>query len=171
MAPMDADDPLHAYIEEVALHFEAGGLPRIAGRILGLLLVCDPPHRSYVQLADELGASKGSISTMTRMLLASGLLEIVPVPGERGTYVRLSDDGFEALFAHKIQQLVSFRPLAAKGLGVLAREGASDAQAQRLRILTALYTFYETEMPAMLERWREQRDALVAAVSTSEEER
>lgn len=75
-------------MEDVALHFEESGLPRIAGRILGLLLVCDPPHRSAQELADQLGASKASISTMTRLLLSGVILEKVGLPGERATYYR-----------------------------------------------------------------------------------
>lgn len=148
-------NPIETYIEEVALFFEQGGLPRISGRILGFLLVCDPPHRSFAELAEEIGASKGSISTMTRMLLTAGLIEKVAIPGSRATYVRLKEDGWETLFAFKIQQLVSFRPLADKGLTVLAEAG--HARSERLRTMRDLYAFFEQEMPALLERWRASR--------------
>ena len=44
---------LAPYIEDVALYWEQHGLPRIAGRIIGLLLVCDPPHRSAAELLER----------------------------------------------------------------------------------------------------------------------
>lgn len=34
------------FIEDVGLLLEESGLPRMAGRILGLLLICNPPHQS-----------------------------------------------------------------------------------------------------------------------------
>ena len=52
-----------------AFYFEQIGYPRMAGPILGWLLICDPPVQSTGELADVLGASKESLSTMTRLLI------------------------------------------------------------------------------------------------------
>ncbi len=155
---MNADE-LARYVEEVALFFEGSGLPRIAGRILGLLMVCDPPHRSSAELAEELGASRGSISTMTRMLLLSGLVERVGVPGERASYYALKDDGFELRFEQVMRTIVGFRPLADRGIALLAN--TSPERRHRLRTLRALYVFLEKEMPALIDRWRRERDHLI----------
>ncbi|MEX1256417.1 MAG: MarR family transcriptional regulator [Gemmatimonadota bacterium] len=151
--------PLAAFVEEVALFLEPGGMPRIAGRIVGYLLVCDPPHRSAAQLAEELSVSRGSVSTMVRMLRTTGLLEPAPVPGERAIHLRLSDDGFEAVFEHQIRQVSAFGELASKGLTVL--RGAPSERTRRLRLLAALYGFYEREMPGLLERWRTERARII----------
>ena len=51
------------FAEEVGIVFEQTGLPRMAGRILGWLLIAEPPHQSTEQLINALMASKGSIST------------------------------------------------------------------------------------------------------------
>jgi len=66
-----------AYVEEVGVIYEGMGFPRMAGRIIGWLLICDPPHQSQAQLGAVLHASKGSISTMTQMLLRTGLVKRV----------------------------------------------------------------------------------------------
>ena len=55
------------FVEEVGIVFEQTGLPRMAGRILGWLLIAEPPHQSTEQLINALMASKGSISSMTRL--------------------------------------------------------------------------------------------------------
>ncbi len=155
----ELSDPLTAFVEEVALFFDQAGMPRIAGRILGYLLVCDPPYRSATQLSEELGASKGSVSTMVRMLRNTGLVEPAPVPGERATYLRIRDDGFEGVFEQQIRQVSAFGALATKGLGLLG--DADPERTYRLRTLAAIYGFYEVEMPRLLERWREERTQLV----------
>ncbi len=151
--------PLAAFVEEVALFFDQAGMPRIAGRILGYLLVCHPPYRSATQLSEELGASKGSVSTMVRMLRNTGLVEPAPVPGERATYLRIRDDGFEGVFEQQIRHVSAFGALASKGLRLLG--DADPERTRRLRTLAAIYGFYEVEMPRLLERWREERTRLV----------
>lgn len=146
------------YVEDVALFFEEGGLPRIAGRILGLLLICAPPHRSPAELATEVEASKASVSTMTRMLLGAGLIERVGIPGERATYYQLADDGFERRFETLMRTLTGFRPLAERGLRVLA--DAPPQQRKRLANMAALYAFLEEEIPDLIARWRVKRESL-----------
>jgi DNA-binding transcriptional regulator GbsR (MarR family) len=47
----------------------------MAGRILGWLLISDSPHQSSEQLVNGLEASKGSISSMTRLLIQINLIE------------------------------------------------------------------------------------------------
>ena len=44
------------------------GLPPMAGRMWGWLLVCDPVEQTAGQLAEALHASRGSISGTGRML-------------------------------------------------------------------------------------------------------
>ena len=150
------EEELAHYVEEVALHWEQYGLPRIAGRILGLLMVCDPPHRSATQLARELGVSKGSISAMTRLLLAAGSIEATAVPGDRATYYRVVVDGFEQRFERKVAFMVGFRDIAERGIALLA--DAPPERSQKLRELAAMYAFLERELPALFERWRRERD-------------
>lgn len=149
-----APEPLMAFVEEVALFFEQAGMPRIAGRILGYLLVCEPPYRSAAKLADELGVSRGSVSTMSRMLREVGLVVPAPVPGERATYLQVSDDGFERVFERQIQQVAAFGALADRGLKLLSEE---PERSRRLQSMRAIYAFYAHEMPALLERWRRER--------------
>ncbi|MBX2803980.1 MAG: hypothetical protein KTR31_40260 [Myxococcales bacterium] len=142
------------FVEQVALHWEQYGLPRIGGRILGWLLVCDPPHRSASQLAQELSVSKGSVSSMTRLLLSSGSLEVVPVAGGRGTFYRVTHDGFGQRFERKLAMMVGFRSLLERALQLAPATRRDD-----LEELTAMYRFLERELPLLFERWRDERHA------------
>lgn len=154
------EQDLEKFVEDLALFFEGNGFPRIAGRILGLLLVCDPPYRSAGELADELHVSKASVSTMTRMLLSGGLIERVGVPGKRATYFGTTTDGFERRFELVIRVFAAFRPLADRGLRILETRGPE--RTERLRALRAMYGFWEREMPSILNKWRAERVRLVA---------
>jgi DNA-binding transcriptional regulator GbsR (MarR family) len=62
------------FIEPMGLVSEASGLPPTAGRIAGLQILADTPV-SLSQLAEQLGISRGSISTNSRALLQQGTIE------------------------------------------------------------------------------------------------
>ena len=66
----------------MGLALEADGLPRIAGRIFGLLLISEDAL-SLDKLASELRVSKASVSTNARMLEHRGVLEQVSRPADR----------------------------------------------------------------------------------------
>ena len=66
------------FIEDISLYFEQMGLPRMAGRVLGVLLIAEPPQQSLNDLCEMLQASKSSVSTTTRLLIEMGLIDRVP---------------------------------------------------------------------------------------------
>ena len=56
------DDELD-YVDEVATFFADEGMPLIAGRVIGWLLISDPPEQSAADLARVLGVSRGTAYT------------------------------------------------------------------------------------------------------------
>lgn len=88
--PTDAaGDCYDAFIERVGVMAERDGLPRIAGRILGLLLVT-PGALSIEDFATRLNVSRASVSTGARRLVELGKIERVGRPADRKDYYRLS---------------------------------------------------------------------------------
>src|SRR5690242_7144959 len=71
------------FSDELGFFWEDAGGTRMAGRVLGALLIADPPELSSSQLAEFLGVSAGSVSTATRELIRPGIVERVRIPGER----------------------------------------------------------------------------------------
>jgi DNA-binding transcriptional regulator GbsR (MarR family) len=144
------------FAEEVGRVFEQFGLSRMAGRILGWLLICDPSRQSSVQLGTALGASKGAISVSTRLLESYGLARRIAVPGERGDYFEITHDAFNR--AHdQMGKARIFRELMEMGLAVLGDE--DSARADRLRETRDLYAFLERELPGLMERFRAEYQA------------
>jgi DNA-binding transcriptional regulator GbsR (MarR family) len=63
------DEGRERYVEDFGLLLERFGLPRMVGRVLGVLLVSEAPEHSAEDLAGVLQASRGSISSATRTLV------------------------------------------------------------------------------------------------------
>src|SRR3989440_2387909 len=89
------------FIERMGVALENDGLPRIAGRIFGLLLVSEDA-RSLDDLAAELRVSKGSASTNARLLEQRGLLERVCRSGDRRDYYQARPDLFDHTMALRL---------------------------------------------------------------------
>jgi DNA-binding transcriptional regulator GbsR (MarR family) len=143
------------FVEEVGLLFELMGLPRMAGRIFGWLLISNPPHQSMDELVEVLQASKGSISTMTRLLIQVGLIERLSLPGQRRDYFRIKPDAWSQVIKQRLVQITAFREMAEKGLKLLEDEPL--LLRQRLEEMRDIHAFFERELPAMNERWEAER--------------
>ena len=143
------------FVEEVALVFEEIGLTRMAGRILGWLLISNPPHQSAEELAEALQASKGSISTMTRLLIQLNLIERTGFPGDRRDYFVMKPDVWAQLLQARMSQVTDLHQLAEDGLELL--DGEPPELRQRIQDMHDLYSYIETELPIMIERWEQKR--------------
>ncbi|MDG1076042.1 MAG: ArsR family transcriptional regulator, partial [Planktotalea sp.] len=74
MAKDASEDPVRTdFIEKTGLITQAEGLPRIAGRVFGLLIY-DGDVVSFGDLATKLQVSRASISTSIRILEERGLV-------------------------------------------------------------------------------------------------
>jgi DNA-binding transcriptional regulator GbsR (MarR family) len=144
------------YVEEVALGYERQGLFRMAGRVLGWLLICDPPEQTFNEIAEVLQASKGSISAAMKFLVPSGLVERISRPGDRRNYYRCRPGAWAELARDQSRLYDDFRKLAQRGLELLA--DAPAAQRERLQDMHDFYAWLEREMPALWERWREHQE-------------
>ena len=145
-------EALKHFTEEFGVLFEQWDFPRMAGRILGWLMVCDPPHQSAGELAEVLGASKGSISTATRLLMASGLVERIGMPGERISYYRMVADPVNPIMRLEMADAIALRRLMERGLEILS--GVSAKGRMRIELLRDLMKFRERELPKLIERFR-----------------
>jgi DNA-binding transcriptional regulator GbsR (MarR family) len=144
-----------AFVEEMGQQLAGFGWPHMAGRILAALLVATPPEQSAAQLAETLQASRGSISTMTRMLETPGLIQRVRKPGDRKVYYRNTPDGWFLAMRSEAGNIRAARELAERGEALMADE-PPDAR-RGIEDTLEFLRFWEREMQAVLDRWETYR--------------
>ncbi|MGH8903950.1 MAG: GbsR/MarR family transcriptional regulator [Egibacteraceae bacterium] len=130
-----------SFADDIGLLYEDLGHPRIWGRVLGWLLVCEPAYQSAEGLGTALRASRGSVSTTTRSLIRAGLVERQTIPGDRRTYYRIRPGAWKTVFEHQKQTTIRLRQLAERGLELLNDEPRE--RRHRLDELHDLTSFYE----------------------------
>ncbi|MCO4746918.1 MAG: ArsR family transcriptional regulator [Proteobacteria bacterium] len=153
---MSTEDPAEresALVGQIAAVFEHAGFAPIAGRILGHLMLCEPAHQSSTQLAESLEASKGAISTSTRMLMAAGLVERVRFPKDRASYFRMHKGCWNEMIHAEALRIQRLRRIGDEALAYLEQIGADASRAERLREFRDINAFFESEFPALLARW------------------
>ena len=148
-------DKERGFVEEVGIVFEQTGMPRMAGRIFGWLLISDPPYQSPGELAEVLQASKGSISTMLRLLGQLGLIERFVIPGERHDHFQLHREALPRIIRHGLEdEIKMLKQLSESGLGLL--EGEPTGRRRWLEEMHERYSFLDKEFPSLMERYEER---------------
>jgi DNA-binding transcriptional regulator GbsR (MarR family) len=149
------DEPTAHFIESMGLALESDGLPRIAGRIFGLLLVSEEA-RSLDDLAAELRVSKASVSTNARLLEDRGVLEQVSRPADRRDYYQVHHDLFSHTMAQRLTRWQRFHEAIGEARTSLPIR--SPEVRERLEEYEQAYAYMSRVIQEALGRWQAMRE-------------
>lgn len=134
--------PTHAdlldWVERVAMLLAPDGLPPIAGRILGWLMICDPPQQPAGQIADAIGASRASLTVNMRVLTTMGFVTRQPRPGGRTAYYRIDDNAWQQVVRRQIDTMASYLEITEDGMDLV---GPATVRAARIRDAHDVFTW------------------------------
>ncbi|HEX7135893.1 MAG TPA: hypothetical protein VF228_25165 [Iamia sp.] len=158
---MENEDAL-AYADQVGRFFARQyAMPPMAGRVLGWLLICDPPERTAAQLSEELRASRTAIGTAVDHLeRAGGLVQRRRAAGERADRISIGPSVFERSLDTP-EEYAGMAELARAGLRLLGDDVPLERK-RRLLETEAFSEFLTERTVAMAAEWREHRARLVA---------
>lgn len=151
MAPRRGEDPdgvRSSLVDDFGRHIgRAMGWPPMAGRAAGVLLLSEGPL-TLTDLQHALGASKGSVSEITRLLVLNGTVERYKPAGTRHFVFRWRDDAWVGCLRHQLDQTTQLLALAAdaeqRGAGLPATQRA------RLRRMHDHYRFMADQLHTLL---------------------
>ncbi len=139
------------YIEDTGILFENFNLPRMAGRIIGFLLISTPSYQTAGEIQAATGGSKASISLMNRLLVQLDILERRSISGKRGTHYSLKAGVHPELLHKRMDFLLSMHNLAQRGLDLI--DECNTEQIERLRYMCDLGSYLHDEISLLLTRW------------------
>ena len=143
---------IQRFVRDLGAVFSSAGGSDIGGRIMGWLMICDPPEQSLAEIQAAVGASKASISTMTRMLVESGFIERAAGVDSRRIAFRMRDDAWTRVIERRfgiLNQLIETGKRGKRALGP-----ASSRRNRQLDSMIEFCSFMRDEMSGMAERWR-----------------
>jgi DNA-binding transcriptional regulator GbsR (MarR family) len=134
------------FIEELGGLVLDNGTPRSVVRVLGWMVVCDPPAQTALSIQLQLTLSAGGVSAAVRMLADTGMVERVAHPGDRHIYYRLRKGSWERALESRFRTVVQLREVAERALE--ASGGEAD---HRLSNMRAMYAWFEMRISELLE--------------------
>ena len=152
---------VQSFIEKIGDYFTQFCLSRVAGRLLGLVMVVDRPL-TLDDMAAALSVSRASVSTNIRMIKAVGFVDQVTIPRDRRDYYQFSADPWEARLRSNLVTADMFGALARRGLAAINEEQDGLARAH-LDDMLDFCEFMIEEERGRLQRWRERRAKRLAA--------
>lgn len=148
------------FVERFGALLEEAGIPRMPARVLAALITTDEGALTSAELAERLDVSPAAISGAVRYLAQVNLLVRERERGSRRERYVLRDDPWYEAAAQREVMLAGW----AEHMRVGAESyGADTPTGRRLAETGAFYQFLLEEMPAVLGRWRQQKDELIAA--------
>jgi DNA-binding transcriptional regulator GbsR (MarR family) len=145
------DNARSGFIERFASVLTESGFPRMPARVFAALLATDSGRLTAAELAQLLHVSPAAISGAVRYLVQISLASREVEPGSRREHYRVQSETWYEAMARKDQVLERCERSLRDGLEVVGRDTQAGG---RIAETLAFFEFMQTELPAMLERWR-----------------
>ena len=156
-----AEDDLLRAVERFAHTMEMSGMPRMAARVFAYVLAEDSDRYTAADLAEGLRVSPAAISGAVRYLLDARLLFREREPGMRSDLFRVYDhDVWSTIMAARAPMLEHYLVAIDEAIALV---GEDSRGGHRLVETREFFCFLQRETGEMMERWRQQRAALLSA--------
>ncbi len=142
-------------VEKIGVFNERFGLQPVAARVNALLLVSEKPRLSFDEIQEELQVSKSSVSNAINLLLSTGQIDYITLPGERKRYFRSNIEKWPRL----VERLMDFAILY-QGMfrEVMALKNEADQEFnQSIQDLIDFIDQMMKEIPAMIEQYKNKQ--------------
>lgn len=137
------------FAERVGRYYEHDGLPYPRGKVLGHLIVCDPPEQTAAEISEALGIDRKPIDRVSGQLAPAHLLARREL--DDGEYaLRLGDEAWPQVVTHTFASWPALRDVLRRGLDQVPDEPAG--RLERLVGIERMYSYLCDRMPAIVER-------------------
>jgi DNA-binding transcriptional regulator GbsR (MarR family) len=146
------------FIQDYGLGYQSFGLPRLMGKVVGLLLYHGDPL-SLDDITEQLHVSKGPVSQIMRRLREHNLVRRIWVPGSRRDFYQAEPDIFGQAFTNHARLQSQNLALARKYTEQIGRaENELPASfAQRMQEMERFYTLMNKHLNNFLTEWKAER--------------
>jgi DNA-binding transcriptional regulator GbsR (MarR family) len=138
-------------VEKIGVVVEKAGFQPAVGRVLGCLMVSDPPYKTFDEIQRYLGISKSAVSNALNGLMSRDMVDYITMPGDRKRYFQLAAHGMISQMKKKIG-LHSAMPQLLQ-IVVEARSNKYPEFNRSLLETSEFLSFMEKEINAAIDKW------------------
>jgi hypothetical protein len=145
-------------VEEIGVAFDKTHLPPMIGRVLGFLILADPPYQTFYAIQEFLGASKSSISHALNMMMTKGIVEYVTFPGDRKRYFKINVENWLEQAKCKMTDFAEVDRVLMDALKWRDPNKYLEFN-EGLAKIFQFHIFMSQEMPKLFEKWEHLQTA------------
>ncbi|MDX3587491.1 MarR family transcriptional regulator [Streptomyces europaeiscabiei] len=145
------------FVEHFAAQLVEAGVPRMPARVFAALLASDAGALTSVELGEQLRISPAAVSGAVRYLAQVHLVSREREPGSRRERYRVHGEQWYEALTNREALIKRWEESLREGVASL---GADTPAGRRLSETLAFFEFIETEVEAMMGRWRVHRDEM-----------
>ena len=149
---------MRAFVEQMARILADWGLPRMASRVLFVLMSADEEALTAGELAERLDVSPAAISGAVRYLIQISMVAREPVPGSRRDRYRLVDDSWYEVTLAKMTLIKTLADFADQG--VAAAGGPEHRPALGWPTCGTSTSSSRRRLPDLLDKWADRKRTL-----------
>ena len=150
------EEAARRFVEDFALVLTNAGLQRMPARVFSALLATPEGSLTATEIAEALQVSPAAVSGAVRYLIQVGMLHKARKPGDRVDHYLIGDDLWYEGVGSKD---ATYRQLADSLERGAHAVGQDTPAGQRLLETRGFFLFLAKELPLLVDRWREQREA------------
>jgi DNA-binding transcriptional regulator GbsR (MarR family) len=155
MGEMRSELEVRAFVEQMAMFLADWGFPRMAARVLMVLMSADEERLTAGELAERLEVSAAAISGAVRYLQQLRLVVRTPVPGSRSDAYEVPRNAWYTASIVKGGLYKRLADLSEEGVKALGEDGAGR---ERIAEMRDFFLFLDNEVGLLLDRWVAERD-------------
>lgn len=146
------------FVQEFGEAYHMFGLPRLMGRVVGLLLHADEPV-SLDTITKDLNVSKGPVSQIVKRLRDHNQVKRVWIPGDRKDYYAADPDIFEHSFRNHMKMMEQNLLLSKKYQHLIENDHYDGSNAFKKHIIEmeSFFNTVKTHYNNLLEDWRKNK--------------
>ncbi|TAF67775.1 MAG: MarR family transcriptional regulator [Cytophagales bacterium] len=141
-------------VEKIGIVCDKDGFPPLAGRLLGFMILAEPPHKTFDEIVAFLNASKSAVSNTLKFLENQKMIDYTTFPGDRKRYFRLSVENWSNVLIDKMVWLKAMQEQLTIALKIRTEENPEFNEG--LRNIIELYEIVIEEMPLIIEKWKKR---------------
>ncbi|MEV7240541.1 MarR family transcriptional regulator [Streptomyces sp. NPDC093248] len=156
-SPERDPETVSRFVEHFAAQLVEAGVPRMPARVFAALLASDAGTLTSAELGERLRVSPAAVSGAVRYLAQVHMVSREREPGSRRERYRVHGDQWYEALTSREAVIKRWEHALREGVESL---GATTPAGRRLAETLAFFEFVDTEIAAMMVRWRARREEL-----------
>lgn len=148
---LQRQEKIKQQVERFGIFYEKFGFPPLAGRLVGYLLLAEPPHKSFYEIQDFLMASKSSVSNAIKFLIGQKIVDYITFPGDRKRYFKINAHTWLKETKDRVADIAEIKTAWDETLAM--RSDKYPEFNDGIKMLSSFHEYIEIELSKAIQQW------------------